>query len=123
MMGLAIFCFWKSEILDNITEVKSTQVKTGFKGYVGNKGWVASRFLLNNVSVIVGWCHLEWGEKYVEDRVKNLIDIVNSLYNDFGKEYSFFSHDVKVLFGDMNFRVDLPYETVSDMFDFFDDNK
>ena len=38
-------------------------------------------------------------------------------------DFRFFNHDVKLLFGDLNFRVDLTYETVVDMFEFFDDNK
>ena len=60
-----MFWFWKNEILDNISKIRSTQVKTGFKGFVGNKGWVATRFMLNNVSVVAAWWHLESGEKNV----------------------------------------------------------
>ena len=62
-MGLAIICYCKSEIRELIKHINTSIVKTGFKGYVGNKGWVSARFIIDNISVVAGWCHLECGAK------------------------------------------------------------
>lgn len=43
------------------------------------------------------------------------------MFSEQEEGYNFYDHDVKVLFGDLNFRVDIPFETAMDMIDFFDD--
>ena len=63
LMGLAIMWFCKNEVRSVVKYVNTSIVKTGFKGYVGNKGWVAARFIIDDISVVAGWCHLDWGAK------------------------------------------------------------
>ena len=37
------------------------------------------------------------------------------MFSEYEEGYSFYDHDIKILFGDLNFRVDLPYEKVMDI--------
>lgn len=46
------------------------------------------------------------------DRIQQMRDIVTNGFSDKGSQYSFMKHDIKLFFGDMNFRIDLPYSSV-----------
>lgn len=39
-------------------------------------------------------------------------DIVTNAFSDKGSQYNFMKHDIKIFFGDMNFRINLPYSSV-----------
>lgn len=51
MVGLLMMCFCKMEVVDKISDVCSTKVKTGFGGNMGNKGAVLMRFNIEDTSV------------------------------------------------------------------------
>ena len=63
MVGLLVFGFSKSNIIDRINDVQSTKVKAGLGGNLGNKGSVLLRFNLDDTSVIIANAHLESGQK------------------------------------------------------------
>jgi hypothetical protein len=53
MVGLLVLCFCKSPIINKITDVMVTKVKTGFGGNMGNKGGVLIRFDLDDTKICV----------------------------------------------------------------------
>ena len=63
MVGLLQLWFWKTDLIESITDIQSTKVKTGLGGSAGNKGSVICRFNINNTSVVAACCHLESGQK------------------------------------------------------------
>jgi hypothetical protein len=48
--------------VDSISNVIWSEIKTGFKGNLGNKGAVAISFKFNDSIITVLNCHLEAGE-------------------------------------------------------------
>lgn len=112
MMGLAIFCFCKKKLHSSISHVKKTEVKTGYGGNVGNKGSVVIRFNIHETSLAIACSHLESGKKNVEGRLKNITNIISEPFNNLDKKYRFLKHDIKLLFGDLNFRVNMEYDEV-----------
>lgn len=112
MVGLFIMVFCKENILDKISDVYTTKVKSGFGGNVGNKGAVAVRFNLEDTSMIFACVHLESGQKKELERIQQFKDIITSAFSELGTRYKFMKHNVKVFFGDMNFRINLPYHSV-----------
>lgn len=70
------------------------------------------RFKLEDTSVIACCTHLESGQKKEKERLQQLKDIVTTSFAEKGAHYKFMKHDVKIFFGDMNFRINLPYSSV-----------
>jgi hypothetical protein len=44
--------------------------------------------------------------------MQQLRDILNTGFTDKGAHYKFYKHDVKIFFGDLNFRINLPFHSV-----------
>lgn len=107
MVGLILIVFSKVKV----SNVETTKVRTGFGGTVGNKGAVVARFEVNSIKVILIWAHLESGQDKTPERVKNIETIMDQWFSEH-EEYAFHKHDVKILFGDLNFRIDMPYKKV-----------
>jgi len=112
MVGLYMVCFCKTSIIDRITDVQTTKVKSGFGGNVGNKGAVVTRFNIDNTSVIAACAHLESGQKKEKERAQQFKDVLVNSFSDKGSKYKFMLHDIKLFFGDLNFRINLPYKSV-----------
>lgn len=69
------------------------------------------RFNLDNTSIIVANVHLESGQKQLQDRLFQFSEIINDkLIGKRNRSYEFKSHTIRVLIGDMNFRLDMDYE-------------
>ena len=47
-----------------------------------------------------------------KDRIQQMKDIITNGFSDKGSQYNFMKHDIKLFFGDMNYRIDLSYESV-----------
>ena len=94
--------------------MKKCIVKTGFSGIAGNKGCVAIRFQFENTSFAFKNVHLTSGQKEISQRLEDIRIIYNQTFNDFSScnTYEKYYHDYKCLFGDMNFRINLPYDEV-----------
>lgn len=112
MVGLLVIAFCKIDIVDRITDVQTTKVKTGLGGNAGNKGAVIARFNIDDTSVIVANCHLESGQNKEKERVQQWKDVITNAFIDNSTQYKFMDHDVKIVFGDLNFRISLGYESV-----------
>lgn len=108
--------FSRKDITAQIQDVQTCTVRWGYIGTFGNKGAVVVRFQLQQTSVICAWCHLTSGQNEYHDRIKNWIDILEQSFLDKEDKYLFDSHQVKILFGDLNFRIHSTYaEVVSEL--------
>ena len=81
---------------------------------MGNKGAVFVRFTLDDTSICVACAHLESGQKKEKERMQQMKDVLSSGFSEKGFTYKFLNHDVKIFFGDLNFRINLGYESVID---------
>ena len=59
-------------------------------------------------------CHLTSGQNKVSERLEDLREIYRKVFDYSGKyqDYLIHNHDYKFIFGDLNFRIDLPDEVV-----------
>lgn len=108
LVGICLFVFAKSRLVDDVRDVETSIVKTGAGGTVGNKGGVAVRFKLHNTRMCFVCSHLAAGKSHVVERNQDMADIARRL--DFGKGRSLDSHDYVFWFGDLNYRIELPNE-------------
>lgn len=103
-----------------IRHVQTASIKTGFGGLYGNKGSVMTRMLINDTSVCFLNCHLAAGHEKVQERNGDLESILKSApfnpirglnhprwFINGGDGSNVMDHEVLVLFGDLNYRVDL----------------
>lgn len=111
MFGCLILLFAKASIASNITKIEGDKIKTGFKGKLGNKGSVMVRFNIFDTSVCIWNCHLASGNDQVASRCSQLEDIERRGFQQDvvgkPKTYTVNEHNVKILTGDLNFRIAL----------------
>ena len=86
-----------------ITNLSSETVKTGLKNTYGNKGYIISRFEINDTSIAVCSAHLHGKYKETKKRFEELSSILNSNFNE-KKHKSFQEHDLYFIIGDLNFK-------------------
>lgn len=113
MVGIYIIMIAKKEIVKDLSHIKKESVKTGFSGIAGNKGSVAVSFNYNDTSFAFINTHMEAGQKSVAERLENVRQIYNETFHEFKNNegtHSSGKHDYFALFGDTNFRIDLPNE-------------
>ncbi len=79
-------------------------------GTLGNKGSCLFRFEFSSTSIAVSCGHLAAGSSSKNSRINELTDILSKHF-PFYKEKSFREHDLMIIFGDLNFRIDLEYNT------------
>lgn len=117
MVGLILFIYASSEVLEGISNVSTKQVGTGLLGYFGNKGAIASRIVLGETTKLVFInSHLSSGagQSYLERRywdvsqilAKTVFDPIISMgrVEEIGEKIG--DEDFTFWFGDLNFRLD-----------------
>jgi phosphatidylinositol-bisphosphatase len=111
MFGCFISVYAKQSIATHITRIASDKVKTGFKGKLGNKGSVLIRFNIFDTSICIWNCHLASGNGQVSSRCSQLEDIEQRGFQNEAvgrtKSFTVDDHNVKILVGDLNFRLDV----------------
>lgn len=114
LVGLGLSLFARRDLVENhsISSVISDSVKTGFKGTIGNKGGVAIRCQIHETSVVIWNCHLASGLANLEARLSQLADVHGKAFQGQRKVPKIWEHDVKILLGDLNFRLLLPNSDV-----------
>lgn len=90
-------------------------------GALGNKGSCFIRFSFHDTTFAVSCAHLSAGTKSHKQRINELIDIINKPLNDpvqkkvniiiSIQEVRLKHHDINFIFGDLNFRVELEYQS------------
>ena len=116
LVGILLLVFANERIKDRITKVEYDSVKCGVMNKLGNKGAIIIRFRLDDTSLCFINCHLEAGHKKMNERVNNINDIHWKAFQKEGvgkkKEEKIENMDYKFLFGDLNFRINMPNNEV-----------
>ena len=108
LIGMCLYVFARNSVITHVRDVEVSTVKTGAGGKVGNKGAVAVRMKLYSSRLCFVCAHLAAGKSHVLERNQDALDIMRRL--DFGKGRSLDSHDYIFWSGDLNYRIELPYD-------------
>ncbi|KAF9111632.1 hypothetical protein BGX27_004645 [Mortierella sp. AM989] len=99
-------------------------VKTGLKGYHGNKGGIATRFIIDDTSISFVNCHLAAGQSHTRQRNTDAANVLRKLCHPnpaissvtiypevfwFGDGTMAMDHEVCFLSGDLNYRIDVKF--------------
>lgn len=105
LLGILTMVFVKQPLLCYIRAVETCTTKTGFSGWLGNKGASSIHFTLGDISLCFTNCHLCPHLENNTRRVQELAEIVSS--QEFSsRPAQLMDHDITVLFGDLNFRLE-----------------
>ena len=105
LLGILTMVFIKRPLLCYISNLETATFKTGFSGLLGNKGSSSIRFTLGDLSICFTNCHLFPHPENNERRTMELRDILEK--GEFSAPPTqLLEHDVVVLFGDLNFRLE-----------------
>ena len=105
LLGILTMVFVKCPLLCYIQNVETSTTKTGLGGWFGNKGASSIRFSLCDLSLCFTNCHLIPHMENNSRRVQELQDIfVEEFFPS--SPFLLMDHDVLVLFGDLNFRLE-----------------
>ncbi len=110
MVGVFFICFIKSSIQDKIKNFDSMVIKTGLMGAMGNKGSLLVRFSYQDTTLAFSCGHMAAGSSNNSSRISELTDILSRNFPIY-KELKFKEHNAMFVFGDLNFRIDLEYNT------------
>uniref|UniRef100_A0A6B2KXI8 phosphoinositide 5-phosphatase n=1 Tax=Arcella intermedia TaxID=1963864 RepID=A0A6B2KXI8_9EUKA len=110
LVGLAILVFVQENYLGFLRNFLIEKKKTAVQGFAGNKGALCCRFDFKDTAICCVCAHLSAGQNEIAERIKDIRDILdNSRFPNVIKNSTIFDHDYIFWFGDLNFRVDLPY--------------
>ena len=110
LVGVHIALYIKKCLRRHLKDIAVSKIKLGL-GSIGNKGSCAVRFRYKDSTLAFACCHLESGHSIeVEKLRRNQLEQVirTSFINERGTnmfKYSWRYHDIKVIFGDLNFRL------------------
>ncbi|CAE7383413.1 Synj2 [Symbiodinium natans] len=125
MVGLALLIYIQAWLQPCVRQLRIDRVKTGLDGIGGNKGGVCARFLLGSLSVCAVNVHLASGQHAVSERSQHLGQVLSDAFqstsskgalrpakNGFERtsSYRIAQHDLCIITGDFNARLDLPKE-------------
>ena len=112
-MGICITMYVKKGIQQFITDMATSVVKLGIGDTFGNKGACCIRLKYRDSTLCFACCHLESGrsEKLQETRRGQIETLIQKSFmkerGTANQKYDWQSHDVKIIFGDLNFRTTL----------------
>lgn len=110
MSSLMVVYFVKKELAEKVKQVEGSSKKTGFGGITGNKGAVAIRFEYGSTSFAFVNSHLAAGQQQVYERCIDYENIYDNI--KFSRGRTLAMHDKIFWLGDLNFRINLPNESV-----------
>ncbi|KAJ5104344.1 hypothetical protein NUU61_001691 [Penicillium alfredii] len=129
MIGLFTCVFVKHKERHNIRSLSASEIKRGMGGLHGNKGALVLRFVLDDSSMCFVNCHLAAGQTQTANRNNDIAAILeaeslpaeNSLtvrsdqYASGGDGTMIMDHEVCILNGDLNYRIDaIPRHVIID---------
>ena len=130
MIGLFQCVLIRQQERVNVRDLEATSVKLGLKGHYGNKGALVTRFVLDDSSICFINCHLAAGQTQTSHRNNDVASILeaeeltpqpdpderSSLYVGGGDGTQILDHEICILNGDLNYRIDaIPRDTVISM--------
>ncbi|KAG1334011.1 putative Type IV inositol polyphosphate 5-phosphatase 7 [Cocos nucifera] len=120
MVGIFLTIWVRSEIRDDIRNLKVSCVGRGLMGYLGNKGSISISMSLHQTSFCFICCHLTSGQKDGDELRRNA-DVMEILrktrfprVHGLGDERSpetILAHDRIIWLGDLNYRIALSYRS------------
>ncbi|KEF50915.1 uncharacterized protein A1O9_13024 [Exophiala aquamarina CBS 119918] len=130
MIGLFQCVLIRQQERPNVRNLEAANVKLGLKGHYGNKGALVTRFVLDDSSICFINCHLAAGQTHTSHRNNDVASILeaealtaqpdpderSSLYIGGGDGTQILDHEICILNGDLNYRIDaIPRDTVISM--------
>jgi WD40 repeat protein len=130
LIGLFQCIFVRQEERPNLRDVSAVNIKCGMKGHYGNKGALVTRFTFDDSSLCFINCHLAAGQTQTSHRNNDIATIMESenlpterdpdtrmsLYVGGGDGTQILDHEICILNGDLNYRIDaIPRDTVVKM--------
>ncbi|RMZ87946.1 hypothetical protein DV736_g4820, partial [Chaetothyriales sp. CBS 134916] len=130
LIGLFQCIFIRQEERPHLRNVHATNIKCGMKGHYGNKGGLVTRFVIDDTSLCFINCHLAAGQTQTSHRNNDLATILESenlaqepnsderisLFTGGGDGTQILDHEICILNGDLNYRIDtVPRDTVIKM--------
>ncbi|GJN88709.1 hypothetical protein Rhopal_001675-T1 [Rhodotorula paludigena] len=125
LIGLFSCIFVKNSEMSRLRDVALVSVKTGMGGRYGNKGGILSRFVIDDTSICFINCHLAAGQSHRRQRDRDLVDILEDkasfselgssspgAYAPGGSGTMVFDHELTILSGDLNYRIDARRDAV-----------
>lgn len=120
LVGLFSCVFVRTNERRNITRDARQEVKCGMGGHYGNKGALLCRFILDSSSLCFVNCHLAAGQSQSSHRNNDVavileseslpnepdMDIRTSLFVGGGDGKQILDHEICILNGDLNYRID-----------------
>lgn len=112
LQGCLLSLFARDVLLPELQAVEGCVIKPGLKQALGAKGATLLRLTLHEVSLCFINCRLPSGVDRLEPRLKLLHKVHTKGFKGKRKIPPVLEHDAKVLFGDLNFRLSLPEDTI-----------
>lgn len=122
MVGLFTCIFVKSKERVLLKDIATKTVKRGMGGRYGNKGGILARFVIEDSSICLINCHLAAGQTAIRQRNADIASFLEAkdlfpeseegnAYVDGGNGEMVLDHDIVIINGDMNYRIDQRRET------------
>ncbi|PWA49831.1 endonuclease/exonuclease/phosphatase [Artemisia annua] len=118
MVGIYLTIWVKSELRDDVRNMKVSCVGRGLMGYLGNKGSISISMTLHQTSFCFVCSHLTSGQKEGDELRRNadVMEILKKTYfprvegaRDHKSPQTILEHDRIIWLGDLNYRVALSY--------------
>ncbi|KAK5071657.1 hypothetical protein LTS08_004601 [Lithohypha guttulata] len=120
LIGLLQCVFVRANERRNVTNHAGSDVKCGMGGHYGNKGALLCRFVLDSSSLCFINCHLAAGQSHTSHRNNDVatileaeslpseldVDVRTNHYVGGGDGTQILDHEVCILNGDLNYRID-----------------
>ena len=103
MVGLLFLCYVKSDKNKFIKNINIIHNKTGFKGFLGNKGNITVEFKYKEFYFGISTAHLIAGEN--EEKFIQRLNELKFILTQKIKNNIFYKNDFYFIFGDLNFRL------------------
>ncbi|KAI1293974.1 hypothetical protein EDD11_008293 [Mortierella claussenii] len=126
LVGLFSCVFVRDQEWENIRSewTHVDMVKTGLKGYHGNKGGIATRLIIDDTSISFVNCHLAAGQSHTRQRNTDAANVLKKLCHPnpaissktvhpevfwFGDGTLAMDHEICFFSGDLNYRIDVKF--------------
>ncbi|KAJ0581438.1 putative endonuclease/exonuclease/phosphatase [Helianthus annuus] len=124
MVGIYLTIWIKSDLRDNVRNMKVSCVGRGLMGYLGNKGSISISMTLHQTSFCFICCHLTSGQKEGDELRRNadVMEILRKTWfprvqgtRDEKSPQTILDHDRIIWLGDLNYRIALSYRSAKDL--------
>lgn len=116
MVGIFISIWVRRSLRKHIQNLKVSTVKVGAMGYIGNKGSVSVSMSIYQTQFCFICAHLSSGEKNGDELRRNAdVQEIHRRTRFIGLPNSIKNHEKIFWFGDLNYRLNLPYKSVHNL--------